>query len=96
MKEVRIGKQMFRGPLEIFSYHGTMGRSTATAICGFCDCSQRVYVWSLAGSGKRCINCKALLTSGGTFKPIKWIVREIFDGIRTDFDRDKKRRSPRG
>ena len=30
------------------------GRRTRTIQCPFCDCEIEAYVWSLAGSGKRC------------------------------------------
>ncbi len=46
--------------------HGpsTIGRSEAYIMCPFCSRTVRVYLWSLAGSGKRCV-CGALHTYYG-------------------------------
>jgi hypothetical protein len=78
LEQIQIRTEMLRCPLQRFNYSALDG--TATAVCGFCCAWIKIYVWSLAGSGKRC-TCGALLTNGGTFKPIKLIVREIFDGL---------------
>lgn len=64
------GGETFREPLHLRGYVGVMGRSSATAVCGFCGFQTRVYLWSLAGSGKRCSNpdCSAILYRHGTVK----------------------------
>lgn len=36
------------------------GRTLAAILCPFCGCTTEAYVWSLAGSGKRCGDCGAL------------------------------------
>ncbi len=44
-----------------------MGRRTQRTVhttCPFCDASAKLYLWSLAGSGKLC-SCGALFVSGG-------------------------------
>lgn len=43
------------------------GRSTKYLACGFCEAEHKVYIWSLAGSGKRCDNCGALMCNRTTF-----------------------------
>jgi hypothetical protein len=49
------------------SYWGMPGRSSIKVECPFCHNVFKVYVWSLAGSGKRCTNedCRAIHTSFG-------------------------------
>jgi len=42
-----------------------MGRSGAMVICVGCRWEFEVYWWSLAGSGKRCPNCKLMYMSHG-------------------------------
>ena len=37
-----------------------MGRSTVWITCPFCDTKVEAYIWSLAGSGKRCPGCGAI------------------------------------
>lgn len=46
-----------------------MGRTRIEVVCPFCGCHLIAYVWSLAGSGKRCENkkCRAMMDSSGTF-----------------------------
>lgn len=40
------------------------GRTAVDIECPFCQCVTQAYVWSLAGSGKRC-ECGALLQGSG-------------------------------
>lgn len=42
------------------------GRSYTNVTCPFCDWETRAYLWSLAGSGKKCANpnCGAVHASG--------------------------------
>jgi hypothetical protein len=40
----------------IVAESSAMGRSTVTIRCPFCSWHVVAYVWSLAGSGKRCTN----------------------------------------
>lgn len=46
------------------------GRSTVDIQCPFCGQVVQAYVWSLAGSGKRCTNpaCRALFGGRGLAK----------------------------
>lgn len=46
------------------------GRSWRNVTCAFCGAVVKVYVWSLAGRGKRCPGCGALHTSAYTAKTI--------------------------
>lgn len=47
-----------------YGYCSEFGRSSCLVDCPFCDVrGLRVYVWSLAGSGKKCPHCGALFTS---------------------------------
>lgn len=43
------------------------GRSSIDIVCPFCGSTVRAYVWSLAGSGKRCTtrSCRALFDGRG-------------------------------
>lgn len=41
------------------------GRSYLYITCPFCEEQTRAYIWSLAGSGKRCDGCGALHTWKG-------------------------------
>lgn len=45
----------------------TFGRSTIDIRCPFCQSITTAFVWSLAGSGKRCENrsCRALFNGRG-------------------------------
>ena len=47
----------------------TFGRSWDHITCPWCGCECIAYVWSLAGSGKRCPQCRALHTNYGVTKP---------------------------
>lgn len=49
----------------ILSRTSGMGRTQITLVCPCCGAEVTAYVWSLAGSGKRC-SCGALHTSYGT------------------------------
>jgi hypothetical protein len=52
-----------------FNYSGEFGRANCVIQCPFCGAEVKVYVWSLAGGGKRC-NCGALHMSGQTIKKL--------------------------
>ena len=47
-----------------FSGRSTHGRSTCTIECPFCGRRVMAYIWSLAGSGKKC-ECGALHSNMG-------------------------------
>lgn len=55
--------------------HGNYWNDPHTAsiliTCPFCQTDVRAYVWSLAGSGKKCPGCGAIHTSFGFTLPIK-------------------------
>lgn len=46
------------------------GKSTMMVKCPFCEKKIEVYIWSFAGSGKRC-SCGALLGMYGCVKEVK-------------------------
>jgi hypothetical protein len=48
-----------------FARYERPGRTSVVIQCPFCGVTVVAYVWSLAGSGKRCPGCGALHTSGG-------------------------------
>ena len=48
------------------SARSEFGKSSVVIDCPFCGESVRAYVWSLAGSGKRCPGCGAI--HGGWWK----------------------------
>lgn len=48
-----------RLPYTLYGYLGEHGRSRALVCCPFCFHKFEIFVWSLAGSGKRCPNCRA-------------------------------------
>lgn len=45
---------------EPVEYQPRMGRSSVMIPCPFCDAWFEAFVWSLAGSGKKCPGCGAL------------------------------------
>jgi hypothetical protein len=55
-------------PYETFNPISEMGQSRVTAECPYCGRHLKVYLWSLAGCGKRC-PCGALITKHGAYKP---------------------------
>ena len=46
------------------------GKSTMVVKCPFCGKEIEVYIWSFAGSGKRC-SCGAILTDGECIKEVE-------------------------
>ncbi len=52
-------------PYTVRGFHSEHGRSSAVIECPFCQGTTRAWVWSLAGSGKRCSDptCGALFGS---------------------------------
>lgn len=48
-----------------------MGRRRIEVECPFCFATFWAFLWSLAGSGKRCSNCGALHYSSGVASPIE-------------------------
>lgn len=45
---------------QTFDYCGMLHKSFCTVQCPFCGTRVKAYVWSLAGSGKKCPNCRAV------------------------------------
>ena len=43
------------------SYRSRHGRSSIIIVCPWCGGEELAYVWSLAGSGKRCSSCKDVI-----------------------------------
>lgn len=50
----------FREPINLGVGSSEHGRSTMMVKCQFCEEEFEVFIWSFAGSGKRC-SCRALL-----------------------------------
>ena len=51
-------------------YRGEHGHSTLEVFCPFCGTEWDVYVWSFAGSGKRCL-CGAMMSlRGGAWRKV--------------------------
>lgn len=59
----------FRPTIELGVRSSRHGRSTMMVKCPFCEEELEVYIWSFAGSGKRC-SCGALLTNGECVKEV--------------------------
>lgn len=73
---------------ESYGYRSKFGKSTCVIRCPFCKQDVTVYMWSLAGSGKKCL-CGALHSSlGRTFKEIKVEMneKEVLEIIRSGKD----------
>lgn len=47
------------------------GKSYVYIICPFCGTKVRAFIWSLAGGGKKCPECKAIHTSYNVTIPLK-------------------------
>jgi len=56
------------------------GRSTCYVDCPFCKATVTCYVWSLAGCGKKCPTCNALLTTSTATKRYKIKESKKFKG----------------
>lgn len=56
-------------PCSLYGQVDRVGRSTAFIDCPFCATTVLVYLWSLAGGGKRC-PCGALLCWGTAYKKV--------------------------
>lgn len=50
----------FRSPINLGVRSSRHGKSTMMVRCPFCEEMLEVYIWSFAGSGKKC-SCGALL-----------------------------------
>ena len=50
-----------------FNHRSKFGRSTVDIECPFCQEIVTAYIWSLAGSGKKCV-CGAIHVTGSTLK----------------------------
>jgi hypothetical protein len=63
----RKGKRVLHDQREWGSlgYRSEFGRSSIRIECPFCGTITRAYVWSLAGSGKKCDGCDAQFASFG-------------------------------
>lgn len=59
----------------VVSRHSRFGRSSLVIKCGWCGYEVEAYLWSLAGSGKRCPECKAIHNSlGSSRRPVKRMI----------------------
>lgn len=52
-------------PYRILSETSEVGRNRMLLECPWCGDEVTAYRWSLAGSGKRCPNCRSLFTYSG-------------------------------
>jgi len=52
---------IYRETNGIYNYVAEFGRAHGTMDCPWCETSNKVYIWSLSGGGKRCENCKCML-----------------------------------
>lgn len=52
-------------------YYSNFGTTYIYIRCPHCNGKTRAYVWSLAGSGKKCNDCGAMFTSFGQAWPVK-------------------------
>lgn len=57
----------FREPINLGVKSSRHGKSTMMVKCPFCERKIEVYIWSFAGSGRRC-SCGALLGMYGCVK----------------------------
>lgn len=57
----------FREPINLGVKSSRHGKSTMMVKCPFCESKIEVYIWSFAGSGRRC-SCGALLGMYGCVK----------------------------
>lgn len=56
-------------PNSIYGYHSVHAKSWAYLKCPFCGAEIKVFIWSLAGCGKRCVKpCWALHATNRSFK----------------------------
>ena len=60
----------FREPINLGVKSSRHGKSTMMVKCPFCEEKYEVYIWSFAGSGKRC-SCGALLGLYGCVKEVE-------------------------
>lgn len=51
------------------SYRSEVGRTSAVYTCPVCGTETRAFIWSVAGSGKKCSGCKLVLTQVGVWIP---------------------------
>lgn len=65
------------GPAREFKGHAgyrvlwsAVGRTKVLLTCPFCDADVEAYLWSLAGSGKKC-GCGAVLGQTGAWRTVK-------------------------
>jgi hypothetical protein len=54
----------------VYNYRAEFGRANGLLDCPFCGTTCRVYIWSLAGGGKKCPGCGAV--HGG-----RWTTKKI-------------------
>jgi len=55
---------------KMYNYIKRFGRSSCLILCPFCNQEIIAFIWSLAGSGKKC-TCGVLHTTGQSFKLLK-------------------------
>jgi hypothetical protein len=56
-----IQVRMQERPYTMRDRTSTMGKSSVIATCPFCDASVVIYLWSIAGNGKKLCACGAAL-----------------------------------
>ena len=62
---VVIQKRMQERPYTTGSHVRLLGKSSVVASCPFCTSVVTIYLWSIAGNGKKLCSCGAALHSDG-------------------------------
>ena len=60
-KEGQPPSFFYRDNEGLYAYRSEYARSSAKLKCPWCETENRVFIWSLAGGGKRCEGCKSLM-----------------------------------
>ena len=60
-----IQKRVQERPYTTGAHLRTMGKSSVVATCPFCGAAVTIYLWSIAGNGKKLCSCGAALHADG-------------------------------
>jgi hypothetical protein len=58
---VVIQKRIQERPYVMHEHSSMKGRKSVTAVCPFCNATVVIYLWALAGNGKKMCSCGAAL-----------------------------------